>query len=158
MTVPNLVQERQLWAQGHRCVAGLDEAGRGARAGPVVAAAAILPSTASDLDQRLAGVRDSKLLTAARRDILFQIIQVEALAWGVGAVCSAEIDTIGIVPATRKAMALALQCLPSPADYLLVDHLSLPDVPLPQTSLPKGDARVLLLPQPRSSPRSAVTG
>ena len=124
-------------------MAGLDEAGRGAWAGPVVAAAVILPSGDPDLARHLLGVRDSKQLTPARREALLETIQQHALAWGVGAVPPAGIDELGIVPATRQAMHLALQALSPPADYLLIDHLRLPGVALPQTSLPKGDARIL---------------
>lgn len=140
---PTLAYETRLWAQGYRRVAGLDEAGRGAWAGPVVAAAVILPPDDPDLAQHLAGVRDSKALTPARREALLPVIQAYAVSWGLGAVPPAEVDALGIVPATRQAMVLALQALSSPADSLLLDHLSLPDLPLPQQSLPKGDARVL---------------
>jgi ribonuclease HII len=124
-------------------VAGLDEAGRGAWAGPVVAAAVILPADGPRILQHLAGVRDSKLLTALQRERLFQVIQDQAVAWAVGVVPPEEIDRLGIVPATRQAMGLALRALSSPATYLLIDHLSLPDVSVPQHSLPKGDRQVL---------------
>jgi len=124
-------------------VAGLDEAGRGAWAGPVVAAAVVLPPLDPDLRRRLAGVRDSKLLSPARREALLTTICEYALAYGVGAAPPAEIDRLGIVPATRKAMAQALEGLPLPPDYLLIDYLPLPEVPLPQHSLPKGDVHVL---------------
>ena len=140
---PSLVYEKRLWAQGYCRVAGLDEAGRGAWAGPVVAAAVILPPDETGWRQRLAGVRDSKMLTAAQREALLEAIQEHALALGTGAVSPAEIDAWGIVPATRKAMALALQALSPAADYLLIDYLPLPDVSLPQHSLPKGDVQVL---------------
>ena len=141
--VPTLEHENRLWAAGIRHIAGLDEAGRGAWAGPVVAAAVILPPDDPDLLQHLAAVRDSKCLTAARREALLPLIREVAVGLGVGAVPPAEIDDMGIVPATRKAMAMALVELAPPADYLLLDYISLPDVPLKQTSLPKGDALVL---------------
>jgi ribonuclease HII len=83
------------------------------------------------------------MLSAARREALLPAIQEHALAWAVGVVAPQEIDDAGIVPATRQAMALALQALSPAPDYLLLDHLSLPGVSLPQNSLPKGDARVL---------------
>jgi ribonuclease HII len=140
---PSLTCEQQLWAKGYRCVAGLDEAGRGAWAGPVVAAAVILPPDDPGLGLHLAGVRDSKTLTAVQREVLVEVVRQHALAWGVGAVAPAEIDLLGIVPATRKAMALALQALCLPADFLLIDHLLLPEVTLPQQSMPKGDAHIL---------------
>lgn len=141
--IPTLDYERQLWAAGYRRVAGLDEAGRGAWAGPVVAAAVILPPDNPQLSQALLGVRDSKTLTAARREALLEIVKEQALDWAVGLVPPDEIDALGIVPATRTAMILALQSLSPPADHLLIDHLSLSSVSLPQHSLPKGDARVL---------------
>jgi ribonuclease HII len=109
----------------------------------VVAAAVILPPNDAGSVGRLAGVRDSKLLTAKRREALLASIQAHALAIGVGIVPAAEIDTGGIVPATRQAMTLALQTLSLAADSLLIDYLTLPDLPLPQTGLPKGDALVL---------------
>ena len=141
--LPRLDYEMALWARGYRHVAGLDEAGRGAWAGPVVAAAVILPPNDAGSVGRLAGVCDSKLLTAKRREALLASIQAHALAIGVGIVPAAEIDTGGIVPATRQAMTLALQTLSLAADSLLIDYLTLPDLPLPQTGLPKGDALVL---------------
>ena len=141
--LPGLTYEKRLWGAGYRHVAGLDEAGRGSWAGPVVAAAVILPPNQPELAQYLSGVRDSKMLTATRREMLLEVIEQHALAWGVGAVPPREIDARGIVPATREAMSLALEALSPPADYLLIDYLSLPDQPLPQVSLPKGDARIL---------------
>jgi ribonuclease HII len=141
--LPSLAHEQRAWAAGHRYVAGLDEAGRGAWAGPVVAAAVVLPAHDPQILQKLRGVRDSKMLSAPRREALSALIQAHALAWAIGVVPAVEIDVQGIVPATRKAMALALQSLAPAADYLLIDHLRLPDLPLPQHSLPKGDAQVL---------------
>lgn len=140
---PSLNLEERLWAEGYLRVAGLDEAGRGAWAGPVVAAAVILPPKAPGLSNALSGVRDSKQLSASRREGLLAVIQRYALAWSLGSVPASGIDGGGIVPATRGAMAQAIAGLPSPADYLVIDHLTLPDIALPQTSLPKGDARVL---------------
>jgi ribonuclease HII len=128
---------------GYRRVAGVDEAGRGAWAGPVVAAAVILPPDDPEIAERLEGVRDSKMLSAARRESLLPVIEEHAHAWAVGFIASREIDRAGIVPATRQAMSLAIQALSPAPDYLLLDHISLPDVSLPQYSLPKGDARVL---------------
>jgi ribonuclease HII len=130
--LPTLTYESRLWKAGYRHLAGLDEAGRGSWAGPVVAAAVILPPDNPQLASLLAGVRDSKRLSAARREVLLGVIEKHALAWGVG-----------VVPATRKAMSRALAALSLPADHLLIDHLALPDQPLPQLSLTKGDARVL---------------
>jgi ribonuclease HII len=109
----------------------------------VVAAAVILPPDEAALRQQLVGVRDSKQLSPARRELLLETIQQFALAWGVGAVPPAAIDELGIVPATRQAMRLALDALSPPADHLLIDYLRLPRVALPQISLPKGDAHIL---------------
>jgi ribonuclease HII len=141
--LPSLTYEKRLWEAGYRHVAGLDEAGRGSWAGPVVAAAVIFPPDEPDLVQFLAGVRDSKTLTATRRETVLEIIEQHALTWGVGVVPPCDIDAWGIVPATREAMSLALKVLSPPADHLLIDHISLPDEPLSQISLPKGDARIL---------------
>lgn len=142
-TRPSLRHEQRLWTQGFRRVAGLDEVGRGAWAGPVVAAAVILPPDDEGLTGRLAGVRDSKLLSASRREALMDVIGRQAVALGVGAVPPAAIDAMGIVPATRRAMALALHSLAQPADHLLIDHLTLPDLSLAQLSMSQGDLHVL---------------
>jgi ribonuclease HII len=141
-TLPSLEYEIPCWAAGYRRIAGLDEVGRGAWAGPVVAAAVVLPPGDPALIDRLRGVRDSKELTGQQREALLEVIREHALAIGLGAVPPDEIDRLGIVPATCRAMVLALQGISPPPDYLLIDHLRL-DVPLPQFSLPKGDSLVL---------------
>ena len=128
---PDMRQERALIRQGHALVAGIDEAGRGAWAGPVVAAAVILPSGARRL-ATLRGVRDSKLLTPTQRETFFPTIQKLALAVGVGMASHEEIDAMGIVPATRLAMRRAVEQLAPAPDALLIDALRLPDVLLPQ--------------------------
>jgi ribonuclease HII len=140
--LPTLERETRLWAAGYRAIAGLDEAGRGAWAGPVVAGAVILPPDPS-LASHLAGVRDSKQLTSARREQLLPRIQECALAWGVGIVAPEVIDTAGIGQASRQAMMQALQALGCRPDYLLIDYFRLPGIALPQFGLPKGDALVL---------------
>ncbi len=139
---PDFQWERALWRQGFRYIAGIDEAGRGALAGPVCAAAVILPPTSPDR-LPLSGVRDSKQMTASQRKAAAVHIRAAALAWGVGFASSAEIDALGILPATRLAAQRALAALSPPPDALLLDYLLLPDVELPQTSLIKGDARSL---------------
>ena len=136
---PDLSVERRLWASGYTRVAGLDEAGRGAWAGPVVAAAVILRPDQPDLLARLAPVRDSKLLSPQQRERCYALILENSLACGVAAVPSIEIDRIGIVPATRRAMALAVARLCPPPDYLLIDALPVPEVDLPQYVTCKGD-------------------
>ena len=140
---PTLAEELTLRRLGHAKVAGLDEAGRGAWAGPVCAAAVVLPLERPDLVDNLDGVRDSKELTPADREALLVLIQESALAIGVGWGSPARIDRCGIVPATRHAMARALAGLAGCADVLLVDYVTLPDIDLPQRSLPKADAHCL---------------
>ena len=127
---PDMRQERALMRQGHALVAGVDEAGRGAWAGPVVAAAVILPRNAMRLAV-LHGVRDSKLLTPHRRTALFDEIYQAAWAVGVGMASHAEIDNLGIVPATRQAMQRAIELLNITPQALVIDAVKL-DVPLPQ--------------------------
>lgn len=127
---PNMRQERALIRQGYALVAGLDEAGRGAWAGPVAAAAVILPRGAMRLSA-LRGVRDSKLLTLAQREALFGKVCRAAVAVGVGMASHAEIDKFGIVPATRTAMKRALDALTVAPDALVIDAVKL-DLPLPQ--------------------------
>lgn len=139
---PGLTVEEALWGAGYRRLAGLDEAGRGAWAGPVVAAAVILPPDRT-IAQRLAGVADSKQLTPQQRERLFAVIRSEVAAVGVGVVSARRIDAIGIVAATRQAMREALAQLDPSPDYLLIDHLRLTSLPTPQQSLVKGDCHVL---------------
>lgn len=141
---PTLTIEQALWQRGLLHVAGLDEAGRGAWAGPVAAGAVMLPADPA-VEERLHGVRDSKQMTPRARRAWAERIQAEALGWGVGLASSQEIDTLGILPATRLAMtrALAQCCAALPARHLLVDALRLPGIALPQTALIKGDARSL---------------
>ena len=143
MDTPTLEVEMALRAQGHRFVAGLDEAGRGAWAGPVVAAAVVLPLDQSDLKHILAGVRDSKQLSPAAREGLLIVIRQTALGIGVGVSAPAVVDRDGVLPATRRAMRGALARLSPQPECLIVDHLQLRTVPLPQIAFPKADARSL---------------
>jgi len=140
---PDLHHERELAAQGLALVAGLDEAGRGAWAGPVIAAAVILPLHQHDIEALLDGVRDSKQLTARQRDALYPRILQVALAVGVGGAGPSEVDADGVVAATRAAMARAAAQLALAPDALLIDALDLPDVALPQHSLFHADALCL---------------
>ena len=131
-----------LLSQGYSFIAGLDEAGRGCLAGPVVAAAVILP-LGENCTSLFAGTRDSKQLTAQERSRLYEIITQHALAVGVGIGSVELIDECNILQATKFAMRLALtQLSPSP-QALLLDALLLPNVPLPQRSIIHGDARCL---------------
>jgi ribonuclease HII len=141
--LPDLQEELDLYTAGHSHVAGLDEAGRGAWAGPVCAAAVVLPLRRPDLADLLTGVRDSKQLSPARREDLLPIVLEVAEAAGVGWATPAEVDEWGVVPATRQAMMRAVAQLSSRVDALLLDYVRLPDVDLPQRALPKADARCL---------------
>jgi ribonuclease HII len=140
---PTLHHERRLWRAGQRYIAGLDEAGRGAWAGPVVAAAVILPYGMAGLASKLKGVRDSKQMTADNRAAWVPQIRGIAAGVGVGQATNREIDEMGLLPATRLAMLRALADLPYRPEYLLIDHLPLPEAQLAQTSITHGDALVL---------------
>ena len=139
---PDLALETSLHVAGTSLIAGLDEAGRGAWAGPVTAAAVILPVDFYE-NNRLAGVRDSKQLTPAQRFALEPIIKSIAQAWAVGFASSQEIDSLGILAATRLAMMRALSGLIISPLHLLIDALFLPEITIPQTALIKGDQRSL---------------
>jgi ribonuclease HII len=127
-----------LWANGSLWVAGIDEAGRGALAGPVAAAAVILPQLI-DLQSRLSGVRDSKKMSPSQRDIWKQAIQETAVTYGVGMSSAQEIDTLGIIKATKLSAKRAIAALSVVPDHLLIDHFQISDLHISQTSLPKGD-------------------
>ncbi len=131
-----------LLSQGYSFVAGLDEAGRGSLAGPVVAAAVILPLS-EDCSRSLAGVRDSKLLTAQARERLYKVIKQHALAVAVGSGSVELIDERNILQATKWAMRSALAQLKILPQALLLDALRLPEIELPQRSIIKGDTLCL---------------
>jgi ribonuclease HII len=139
---PDITFEQALWTGGIKLIAGVDEAGRGAWAGPVAAGAVILPQR-PDLAERLAGVRDSKQMTALQRSYWAEIIHELACAWGIGFSSAEEIDALGILPATRLAMQRAIEKLAHAPQHLLVDAVRLPQVTLPQQALIKGDVHVL---------------
>lgn len=127
--------EKLAMRRGYSAVAGVDEAGRGALAGPVVAAAVILP-----VEGDFGAVDDSKKLTPARRDTLFDLIMGQALAVGVG-VCDHDIiDRINILQATLEAMKLAVMQLAIEPDYLLIDGIYAPAVSIPCRTIKQGDA------------------
>ncbi len=140
MDTPTLELELALRAQGHSFVAGLDEAGRGAWAGPVVAAAVVLPLDRADLEQALGGVRDSKQLSSSARDVLFEVIHQIAVGVSVGVSAPAVVDRDGLIPATRRAMRQALIRLSPQPGHLILDHLRLTSISLPQVAFPKADA------------------
>jgi len=140
---PDLSHEKKLW-RAWQHIAGLDEAGRGALAGVVCVGAVILPNDNPLLLQTLSGVRDSKQLTPRKRNQLAPRIKQTAHAWGVGFASADEIDTLGIVPATRLAASRALEAMQFFPDFLLTDfRLELPELDLPQAALVKGDQRSL---------------
>lgn len=140
---PDLSIEYALYAAGYRHIAGLDEAGRGAWAGPVCAAAVVLPLARPDLASLLAGVRDSKLLTPEQREALLPVILEVAEAVSTGWAAPHEVDELGIVAATRLAFARAVAGLRCQVDALVLDYLTLPEIALPQRALPKADLRCL---------------
>ena len=134
---PTFDEEERLQRRGYRLVAGVDEVGRGALAGPVMAAAVILPLGADFHWLKL--VRDSKQLSPKQRERVFDLVRGAGIPFGLGSVPHATIDEVGIVQATRMAMARAVEALPSRPDFLLIDALSLPEVGLPQKGIVRGD-------------------
>ena len=138
---PTLVEEKKLREQGYRRVAGLDEVGRGALAGPVVAGAVILPFPIKA--RWIRQVRDSKQLTRARREELDRHIRAAAVSVSIGVMDCLTIDRQGIARATRLAMKAAIDRMPVPPDYLLIDYFKLPESPLPQKGIKYGDSLCL---------------
>ena len=140
--IPDLEFELHLWEAGFKVIGGLDEAGRGAWAGPVSAAVVVLP-TDKTIMTSLSGVRDSKKMTPRQRDIWAIKIREEAVLWGVGFADHLEIDTYGIVPATKIAMKRAIEGIKAIPDYLLIDAVKLTEMSIPQSILIRGDSRSL---------------
>lgn len=136
--------ERGLLAAGIRLFAGIDEAGRGPLAGPVVAAAVILPEAwvIKGVPGRLRGLNDSKQLLPCQRETFYtRIIESPEIRYGIGVVDHVEIDRINILRASHAAMLLALQQLLPRPDHVLVDGLHVPAIDLPQTAIVGGDGR-----------------
>ena len=127
--------EKQAQSDEFKAIAGLDEAGRGPLAGPVVAAAVILPENIF-----IEGLNDSKLLTPKKRDLLFDVIKEKAIAYGIGIVDEKCIDEINILNATKKAMKIALSMLMPEPDLLLIDAVRLDDIGIVQIPIIKGDS------------------
>lgn len=140
---PTVEEEMALFEQGYAFIAGVDEVGRGCLAGPVLAAAVILPLDDPDVMARFAGVRDSKQLTAQARERLYDVIMQHAVATAIGIGSVELVDEINILQATKHAMYAALAQLSVPTEALLLDALLLPRLALPQRSIIKGDARCL---------------
>jgi ribonuclease HII len=139
---PKLDIEQSLWQSGRKYIAGVDEAGRGAWAGPVMAGAVILPND-PQLRLTLAGVRDSKQMTPRQREHWALEIKSVALAWSVGMASAAEIDEIGILPANRLAMSRAIDGLCLLPEYHLFDFIHWKDCPYSGQKLVKGETQSL---------------
>ncbi len=141
-----LDHEREAWAEGHRRVAGIDEAGRGPLAGPVVAAAVIFDPdiVLQEVDGALAGLTDSKQLTPRRREHFFGVLRQLAGVWiGIGHAEVEEIDRLNILRATHLAMSRALTALNPPADFALVDGRPVSGLSCASLALISGDRRSL---------------
>jgi ribonuclease HII len=146
---PNLTLELAFWRDGYQYIAGLDEVGRGAWAGPVVAGAVIFPAVSARTAhvwahsvkfRALARVNDSKQLSPSLREDLYEPIRASALGCATAAATHAEVDALGIVRASHLAMRRALEALPLPPDALLIDALVLPELEIPQQGIIHGDA------------------
>jgi ribonuclease HII len=138
LKLPTFNEEMTLLSQGYRAITGIDEAGRGALAGPVVAAAVMLPQMA-DINGDLNGARDSKLMTPLQRERLFHIIFQKAISVGVGVISPDIVDLVNILNATRQAMRHAIEQMSQIPDYLLVDGMVIPGVSVKQKGIIKGD-------------------
>jgi ribonuclease HII len=138
---PTFIEEERLRVQGYRLIAGVDEVGRGPLAGPVVAAAVILPYDGKPSWIRL--VRDSKQLTPSQRESILNRMMETGIALGVGVVSHEVIDERGIAPATRLAMRHAIEQVSIRPEFLLIDYVRLPDVRIPQKSIVNGDSLCL---------------
>lgn len=140
--MPNLDIEMALWRKGIYKVAGVDEVGRGALAGPVVVAAVILPAE-SDVAEELYGVRDSKQMTPHQRQRWAQRVRELAFGCSVGYAGNDEVDQLGIVAAVQMAAMRALEALPVQPEHLLLDYMRFLEHPARQTRMIKGDQRSL---------------
>ncbi|NCB41200.1 MAG: ribonuclease HII [Clostridia bacterium] len=127
--------ESALYSIGRSFIAGVDEVGRGPLAGPVVAAAVILPQNFSVL-----GIDDSKKLSSKQRSYFFEIIKSEAICWSIGIRDHDDIDRINILNATKEAMGEAIQNLNVQPDHVLIDAVRLPDLKMSQTNIIRGDS------------------
>lgn len=136
---PSFAEERELRSQGYRLIAGVDEVGRGALMGPVVAAAVILP--ANFRAGWRSRVRDSKQLRPKDREYLSGCIREKAIAVGIGVQSNDVIDAIGIAVATRLAMIAAIQQLMPEPQFLLIDYFKIPELSMPQKGIVDGDGK-----------------
>jgi ribonuclease HII len=140
---PTFDLEHNIRTKGYTAIAGIDEAGRGALAGPVMAGAVIFADATEILERELQGVRDSKEMTVRQRRAWRARLPDLVLSFGIGQASAAEIDQYGIISATRLAIRRALDSLDQKPDHLLLDHIRLPSNPLPQLAIPKGDQKSL---------------
>ena len=134
--MPNFDFENEKYAEGYTAVCGCDEAGRGPLCGPVVAAAVILPR-----DCEIEGLNDSKKLTEKKREALFDVIKEKAIAYAIAEASPAEIDEINILNASMLAMRRAVEALPHPADFALIDGNCSRGFTIPTETVVKGDAK-----------------
>ncbi|SHK11954.1 ribonuclease HII [Tepidibacter formicigenes] len=128
--------EREGYEKGYKYIGGIDEAGRGPLAGPVVAAVVVLNE-----DTVIHGINDSKKLSEKKREELFEIIKKEAVDYGIGIVSNEEIDEFNILNATYMAMKKAVNSLKNKPDYLLIDAATIPNIDIPQNSIIQGDGK-----------------
>lgn len=143
-----LQHERTAWSQGNLTLAGVDEAGRGPLAGPVIAAAVFMPRAVLEAEEtaRLAGLTDSKKLSEKKREFFYSLLTTDPnIACGVGRAEVGEIDAINILQATHLAMRRAIQALGRRMDLLLIDGRPVPGLPFPARAIVKGDAQSLLI-------------
>lgn len=140
MQHPTKREENKLYKKGITLIAGVDEAGRGAWAGPLVAAAVILPR-----DCRIKGINDSKKLLPQARESLYEQINNKAIAINVSILSSKEVDSIGLGPANQKALVQAIELLHVRPEFTLVDYQTIQIKKIPSKSIIKGDAKVFLI-------------
>lgn len=143
-----LLHEQTAWSQGYLTLAGVDEAGRGPLAGPVVAAAVAMPRSFLEVEAAgcLAGLTDSKKLSATQREKFFSLLTANScIAYGIASATAAEIDEINILQATHLAMRRAVAAMDLPVDLLLIDGRPVPGLPFESRAIVRGDAQSLLI-------------
>lgn len=134
--------EEKLWVQGYKFIAGVDEAGRGPLAGPVVSAAVILEPRIQNIEYRIQNLDDSKKLSTKKRELLFDEIEKKAVEIGIGIASCKEIEEMNILQATLLSMRRAVKNLNKKPDYIIVDGKHLPFIftTIPQNAIVKGDS------------------
>lgn len=142
MILPTLRIEQALWKKGIRLVAGVDEVGRGAFAGPVVAGAVVIADPRRFHRRRLTRIRDSKTVGEKEREELYEQLIASGIMWSVGVIPVAQIDAVGIGCANREAMVAAVHALTRLPDHVLIDVIRVHELSIPYTSVPDGDGRV----------------